>query len=131
MLRKFKVNVDGRSYTVAVEELPAEDHPPQAATHAAPPPVMPPAAPVAPATASPAAPQMSAAAGDVVAPLAGVVDSIDVRVGQPVEAGDRVMVIEAMKMKTDVLTKVTGTVQRIAVKPHESVDTNQVLLTVG
>ncbi|MTJ81052.1 MAG: acetyl-CoA carboxylase biotin carboxyl carrier protein subunit, partial [Telmatospirillum sp.] len=89
-------------------------------------------APVLPAPATPSvvvAP--SAGAGDEVAPLAGVVEAIDVGVGSHVTAGDRIMVIEAMKMKTDVFAKHSGTVTRIAVKIHDGVDAGQPLLTLN
>jgi len=136
MQRKFKINVDGRVYTVAVEELPGEGYSaPVAASAPAPMPV-PVAAPVMsapPVAPAPVAPAPAPAAGshDVVAPLAGIVDSIEVRVGQTVNVGDKVAVIEAMKMKTEVFTKVAGTVQRIAVKAHDPVDTDQAILTIG
>jgi biotin carboxyl carrier protein len=134
MLRKFNINVDGRNYVVAVEELSADGFSapvptlaPVAAIHTvAPAPVA--APPVAPTISAPVA---STSSQDVLAPLAGVIDSIDVRVGQAVNAGDKVAVVEAMKMKTDVFAKVAGTVQRIAVKAHDSVDTDQVILTIG
>ncbi len=57
--------------------------------------------------------------------------SIDVALGRDVAAGDRVATIEAMKMKTEVLSKVTGKVTNIAAKANESVETGQVLMTVG
>lgn len=138
MQRKFRIDVDGRIYTVAVEELSSDGLPTHAAPAPAPVATQHPAvaqAPVAPPP--PAAPQVSAPAPvagsghNVVAPLAGVVDSVEVRVGQAVNAGDKVAVIEAMKMKTDVFAKTAGTVTSIAVKAHESVDTDQVILTIG
>jgi biotin carboxyl carrier protein len=72
-----------------------------------------------------------AATHDVLAPLAGTVYSVAVRVGQSINAGDTVAVIEAMKMKTHVIAKFAGVVQRIAVKVQDSVDDEQVLMTIG
>jgi biotin carboxyl carrier protein len=131
MLRKFKIDVDGRVYTVAVEELSSDGYSAPVAASAPIAMSAPVAAPVTPPVAP--APSLPAAAGshDVVAPLAGIVDSIEVRVGQTVTVGDKVAVIEAMKMKTEVFTKVAGTVQRIAVKAHDPVDTDQAILTIG
>lgn len=127
MLKKFRINVEGRIYNVAVEELPSDglEPPPASTPHAA-----------AAATSVPEPPPVAAApapaqAGDEVAPLAGVVDSIDVTIGSKVQAGDKIAVIEAMKMKTDVFAKHSGTVTRIAVTVHEGVETGQVLLTVA
>jgi biotin carboxyl carrier protein len=132
MSRKFKISVDGHSYTVVVDELHGDGSEAAVASVAAALAVQPAAAPAAPAPAAPvhAAPA-AAAPGDEVAPLAGVVDSIEVLVGAKVQAGDRVAVIEAMKMKTDVFAKHSGTVTRIAVKVRDAVDSGQVLLSIA
>jgi biotin carboxyl carrier protein len=85
----------------------------------------------APAPAAAASTAPVAAAGDEVAPLAGTVQSVDVAVGQVVKAGDKIVTIEAMKMKTEVRSHGEGKVVSIAVKPGESVDTGAVLLTLA
>jgi glutaconyl-CoA decarboxylase len=128
-MRKFRITVDGRSYNVVVEDLgegteavrPAPAAPARAA------PALTPAAP-APAAAPPAP---AAGAGSVVAPLGGVVDSIDVTLGSVVAVGDKVATIEAMKMKNDVRSHVAGKVTSIAVSLNQSVETGQVLMTVA
>jgi len=127
MQRKFRISVDGRAYEVLVEEI-AHDGTAVAAA-----PVHPIAQAVAAAVAGPAPAQARAAAkaGDEVAPLAGTVQSIDVAIGQTVAAGDRIAVIEAMKMKTEVFAKGAGKVVAIAVKPGDSVDTGGVLVTLA
>ncbi|HIJ63227.1 MAG TPA: acetyl-CoA carboxylase biotin carboxyl carrier protein subunit, partial [Rhodospirillaceae bacterium] len=61
----------------------------------------------------------------------GVVESIEVKVGDAIQEGDVVAIIEAMKMHTEVVSKVTGTVQTIAINAKERVETGQVVLTVG
>jgi biotin carboxyl carrier protein len=134
MLRKFRVNVDGRIYIIAVEELsvggvaaPVTVSAPVAALPIAAPAIAS-APPPSPASASSSA---KASTQEIAAPLAGVIDSIEVRVGQTIKTGDKLFVLEAMKMKTDVLAKVDGTVQHIAVKAHESVETGQVVMTIG
>ena len=126
MQRRFKISVDGRAYDVVVEEIGAE-----AATHPAPiaHPIV--AAAVAAPVAAPSHAAPSAGAVDEVAPLAGVVVSIDVAIGQSVDAGSRVATIEAMKMKTEVLSKLAGKVSHIAARANESVETGQVLMTIG
>ena len=122
MQKTFRITVDGRSYHVVVEDLtaPAPPEAPLAASAAAT--ASPPPAPSAAAPASP---------GSEVAPLAGVVHAIDVEIGQTVQPGDRIATIEAMKMKTIVVAKGAGTVTAIAVKVNDSVETGQVLLTLG
>ena len=56
--------------------------------------------------------------------------SIDVPLGHQVAVGDRVATIEAMKMKTEVLSKLAGKVSHISAKANESVETGQVLMTI-
>lgn len=130
MLKKFKINVDGRSYDVTVEEENGPSH--RTVSNISTPVVaaLAPIVPLAPVPSAPLAP-LPAGVGDVVAPLAGVVDSIDVRIGQTVNVGDKVAILEAMKMKTEVFAKIAGTISHISVKPSESVDTGQIILTIG
>jgi glutaconyl-CoA/methylmalonyl-CoA decarboxylase subunit gamma len=128
MKRNFRITVDGRSYNVVVEDLDSGADPAQAVT-AAPATAAPPAAPAI--VVAPAPTLAAAGTGSIVAPLGGVVVSIDVALGLDVAAGDRVATIEAMKMTTEVLSKVTGKVTNIAAKANESVETGQVLMTVG
>ena len=125
MPRKFKISVDGQAYDVVVEEVLDENAP---ARHTG--------APVAVAAvaAKPVVRPVARPAGGVgaeVAPLAGVLVSIDVAVGQQVAAGDLIAVIEAMKMKTDVFAKGAGAVAAIAVKAGEPVDAGDTLLTLA
>ena len=130
MKKNFRITVDGRSYNVVVEDLDAAADPAYStATAAAVAPAVPTtvAAPAPPAAPAPA----PAGSGAIMAPLGGVVVSIDVALGRDVAVGDKVATIEAMKMKTDVLSKVAGKISNIAAKTNESVETGQVLMTVG
>ena len=129
MKKNFRITVDGRSYNVVVEDLDAAADPSYstataAVARAVPTTVAAPAPPAAPAPAP-------AGSGAIMAPLGGVVVSIDVALGRDVAVGDKVATIEAMKMKTDVLSKVAGKISNIAAKTNESVETGQVLMTVG
>nr|WP_294529309.1 biotin/lipoyl-containing protein [uncultured Rhodopila sp.] len=129
MQKSFRITVDGRSYNVVVEDLD-----PVAPTAALPPVVAAAVAAPAPAPVAappPASPAAAAGPGSIVAPLGGVVFSIDVPLGRDVAVGDKVATIEAMKMKTEVRAKVAGKVTAIAAKVNESVETGQLLMTVG
>nr|VFK13496.1 MAG: Biotin-requiring enzyme [Candidatus Kentron sp. LFY] len=131
MEKKFKITVDGKSYNVTVEDL----SPGSGMTIPAPGDMAVPlasvAAPEAPAAAAPAvATGAGAGADDKASPLAGIVVSVEVGVGQQVKAGDVVVVIEAMKMKTKVTAHKSGSVTNIAVKPGDGVTAGQVLLTI-
>ena len=94
-----------------------------------------PAAP-APATAAaapkPAAPAAAAGSGNPVkAPLPGTISSISVKVGDQVNVGDTVLVLEAMKMQNNIEAEYAGTVTSIVVNPGDSVMEGAVLLTIG
>jgi biotin carboxyl carrier protein len=129
MQKNFRITVDGRSYNVTVEDLD-----PGAPIPVAPPAAVAPAAPAAAPVAAPVAaappPPVAAGAGSIVAPLGGVVFSIDVPLGREVAVGDKVATIEAMKMKTEVKAKIAGKVATIAAKVNESVETGQLLMVL-
>lgn len=133
MEKKFRITVEGKQYVVTVEDITtdsAQGFYQDTAIVAAPPSVVA-AAPAAAPAATPAATPMAAGAGDEVAPLGGVVQTIHVNVGQAVNEGDKLVSLEAMKMVTHVVARRGGKVISIAVKPGDPVDAGQVLLTIG
>ena len=65
------------------------------------------------------------------APMTGNVIDILVSVGQQVADGDPVIVIEAMKMETEIRSNVSGSVQSIAVNRGDAIRADQVLMTIG
>ncbi|MDF9391248.1 MULTISPECIES: sodium-extruding oxaloacetate decarboxylase subunit alpha [Methylococcus] len=65
------------------------------------------------------------------APMAGHVLRINVTEGQKVAEGQVVVVMEAMKMETEVRARSGGVVVGIAVKPGDTVNTGDVLVTLG
>ena len=133
MEKTYKITVDGREYNVTVEDLSEASsllYPGQGSMNIPTP--RPAAAVPAPVpSASPAAAAGPAAAGDVVSTLGGVVDAISVSLGQAVKAGDAVAVVEAMKMKTPMIARISGKVTNIAVKAGDPVEPGQVLLTIS
>ena len=89
------------------------------------------AAPAAPAPA-PAAPAAPVGAGTPLkAPLPGTIIDVKVQVGQQVNVGDSVVVLEAMKMQNNIESDYAGTVTSIVVKPGDTVMEGSVLLTIG
>ncbi|MEE4379606.1 MAG: biotin/lipoyl-containing protein [Candidatus Competibacteraceae bacterium] len=129
MQRKFKINVDGRPYTVTVEEITEGSSLifPEPGSMNIPEPTA--ATPNPDAASTPAMP--AAGPGDEVSPLAGVVQTVLVKVGQDVNEGDKLVAVEAMKMVTHVFSHRAGKVTAIAVKDGDAVDVGQVLLTIG
>ena len=87
-----------------------------------------PAAPAAP-VARPAAP--AGAGSPVKAPLPGTISSINVKVGDKVNVGDTVVVLEAMKMQNNIEAENSGTVTSILVNQGDSVMEGATLITIG
>ena len=83
------------------------------------------------ATPAAAAPTPATGGTEIRAPLAGSIIDILVTVGQQVNEGDPVMIVEAMKMETEIRASTSGTVQSIAVKKGDAIAADQFLLTIG
>jgi oxaloacetate decarboxylase alpha subunit len=66
----------------------------------------------------------------VTAPLAGNIYKINVIQGQEIAAGDVVMILEAMKMETEVRATAAGKVTEIFVKAGDAVQVNAPLLSL-
>jgi biotin carboxyl carrier protein len=130
MERKFRITVEGKAYEVTVEDLSEGTNLlyPQPGSMTVPSPPVPP--PTAGAPSAAAAPTAPAGAGDVVATLGGVVESIAVAVGQTVAQGEKVLVLEAMKMNSPMIAPRAGKVASIAVKVGDAVEPGQVLATI-
>ena len=136
MQKTLRITVDGKAYTVTVEDMtqaPGSTLYPEPGLSAAavastvPPPAM---APVTPS--APAAPQAGGGGGgDEVAPLSGVVVSIEVTVGQAVNAGDKIATLEAMKMKTAVVANRSGKVSKIFVNAGDGIEAGEPILSIG
>ena len=63
------------------------------------------------------------------APMPGLVRQVNVQVGDEVDSGDSLFILEAMKMENVLKSPVNGIVSEIFVKPGESVEKNQILLS--
>lgn len=110
------VSVNGVNYNVEIEDSPAS----AAEVPAAAPAPAASAAPAAPAAASPAS---TAPAGGkkVVSPLPGVVIDVCVKEGEAVKRGQKLVVLEAMKMENEILAESDGTVAKLLVSKGDSV----------
>ena len=69
--------------------------------------------------------------GQVGAPIPGAVASIAVEVGSPVKKGDKLLVMEAMKMQTTVSAPMAGKVTRVMVKAGQTVEPKDLLVEIG
>lgn len=79
---------------------------------------------------SPSPPQPKAGT-PLPAPLAGTIFKIKVAEGQAITEGDVVVVMEAMKMETEVRATRSGIVLSISVKEGDAVQVGSTLLTLG
>ncbi len=119
--RDVEVEVDGRRFNVAlwVPETAA-------------------AGPSAPRTRPRTASATAAAAkaggaggGAVTVPMQGTIVKVLVSEGQRVEAGQAVVVLEAMKMENNIATETSGTVQEVRVSPGDAVGTGDVVVLIA
>ncbi len=113
------VSVNGVPYQVEMENAPAVQAAPTART-------APVAAPAATAVAAPVVtPALSAvpagAGKSVTSPLPGVIIEVSVKVGDVVKAGQKVAVVEAMKMENEISATQDGTVTAVLVDKGASV----------
>ncbi len=69
--------------------------------------------------------------GAIKSPLPGAVLSIHVKPGDTVKVGQKLMVVEAMKMENNIDSDKDGTVLSVAVIPGQSVMEGDVLLEIG
>ena len=99
-----KATVDGKAYQVAIrqEEATAEE------SQSAPP-----------------------AGTPVIAPMSGKVTRVSAQMGDHVEVGDPILVLEVMKMETPISASSTGTVINIAVAVGDQVATGDELASIG
>lgn len=122
-MKKFNITVNGNAYEVEIEEVKAAAAP---APKAAPAPAAAPAPKAAPAAAAPAA-------GDttVSAPMPGKIVKLVASVGQAVNAGDTLLILEAMKMQNEIAAPCAGTVKSFSVYAGDSVKPGQAMVVVG
>lgn len=64
----------------------------------------------------------------IVAPIPGVVLSLDVKVGDTIKVGDRLLVLEAMKMENNIASEKAGTVTAVNVSVGQQVLQNEVMI---
>jgi len=121
MKRRFRVTVDGETFVVEVEEIETT-----------------------PVKEAPSTKRVTAAAprrvergrqtdgeGVVTAPLPGVVSEVRVGVGDRVEAGVVLLVLEAMKMENEVYAPVGGVVREVYVETGQQVGRGDRLVLIS
>lgn len=112
-MRKFNVTVNGKSYSVDVEEVGGDFSTP---------------ATVAPAAVTPA-PAAKPVVGDgtpVNSPMPGLILGLAHKDGDVVKKNEKIAVLEAMKMENDINAPADGTIT-YAVKKGDNIDTGAVI----
>jgi oxaloacetate decarboxylase alpha subunit len=115
--KAYQVRVEGKVYDVEVAENGEVKHISSAAS--------------ASPSASEAQSLPSGASTDVAAPLSGNIFKINVQEGATVNEGDVILILEAMKMETEVRSSVSGVVQQLLVKDGDAVQAGQTMMVIG
>jgi biotin carboxyl carrier protein len=124
---KLKINIDGKQYEADIEVLEDEHVEGGGAARSAPKRAAAPAAPPPPALDSSGGAPVSdekACRSTIV----GIVVQVLVSPGQKVAPGDKLLVLEAMKMESNVVSSVAGVVKAVPIAKGDSVKKGQVLV---
>lgn len=126
------MTIDGKKYRVDVEveegeEVRLAESYPTTTVQGAPLPMAMPMAAPAPVTGAP--PGGATAGSDKIcrSPIAGVVFKVVAQVGQQLEVNDLLVVLEAMKMETNITAHMSGKVDKILVSVGEAVQPGQAI----
>ena len=119
-MKNYIITVNGKTYDVSVEEKGASQAP--AVSQSTP----------VPAASAPA-PSPAGGKGriKVTAPMSGKILGVKAAVGQAVQPGDVMVILEAMKMENEIVAPEAGTVASIDVKVGDAVESAQTLATLN
>ncbi len=134
-MRNFHLTINGKRYAVSVERVPGSNdleitldgqtHRVQVEEEEKA------AVPRPSAAARKSPPRSSSASGKILAPLPGVVVSVEVTPGDSVRAGDTLLVLEAMKMENVILADSDCVVQAVHVAKGDKVEASHLLMEVS
>ncbi len=117
-MKKYRVNVNGADYEITLEALKdGEDFAPKAAAPAP--------------AAAPAAPAAAPAGGEkITSPMPGTILSVNVAVGDSVQEGTVLLILEAMKMENEIMAPRAGKVVSVQVEKGATVESGAVLVVI-
>ena len=111
----YTVNVNNQDYVVVVNEGGELSHYESASINES--------------NTTAAAPSITATT--VSAPLAGTIWKVEVNVGQTVQEGEVILILEAMKMETQIVAEKKGIITSLSVKPGDAVQVGDHLVSLG
>jgi glutaconyl-CoA/methylmalonyl-CoA decarboxylase subunit gamma len=129
MRKHLRISLEGKVFDVVVEDVTEERGSTYHQKSSVGMPTAP--APAAPMKRASPAPADALSENDKLAPLAGMIVEVNVKEGGNVKAGQQVLVLEAMKMKTAIGAHKDGTVTNLPVKVGDVVNSGQLLLTLS
>ncbi|MEI0698144.1 biotin/lipoyl-containing protein [Brachyspira intermedia] len=131
MTKQYKITVNGKTYDVSVEEIrPVASNKTISTIVNAPVNTPKPAATAAPKPAAAPAVPIDENAISVKATMPGTIVSFSVAVGDKVQEGQVVAILEAMKMENEITAPASGEVKSIHVEKGSSVVEGQVILQI-
>ncbi|KPK26389.1 MAG: carboxylase [Desulfobacterales bacterium SG8_35_2] len=136
-LRKFNVLVDGEYFEVEVEDTGGSAR--VGAVRPAPPTpvVKTTSGPAKAVTQTPREPEPAAAAVDLgggtplIAPMPGMIVGVDKKEGDTVNAGETILILEAMKMENALPAPISGTISKINLSVGDHVAKNDILCVIA
>ncbi|PZC52151.1 MULTISPECIES: biotin/lipoyl-containing protein [unclassified Mesotoga] len=140
-MRRFRVRVNGKDYDVEIEELSFEaDSSSGGAVKKAEPrqkvePVdSPKPSEIVKEAQKPAEPvKKSSGPGEeakILSPMSGTILEVLVSVGDSVAPGQKLVILEAMKMENSILSEDSGTVSEVRVKKGDNIDAGEIMIVL-
>ncbi|HJO94160.1 MAG TPA: biotin/lipoyl-containing protein [Victivallales bacterium] len=131
MFKKFKVKVNKKSYEVEVEELSSAPKSHVEVTEDKEEQKIKKNTTMVRASAPAQLKSSVLATKEIIAPLPGIIVDVLVKEGSKVKAGDKILVLEAMKMENAIVSPSDSKIDKIHVKKGDSVNGNQLMVTLS
>ena len=116
-MKVYKVKVNGKLFEVELESVSENNQTIAAPTQAA--------APVQ------AQPVQGGAGAELKAPMAGTILDVKVSVGQTVNVGDVVCILEAMKLENEIVSPADGVITQVNISKGQNVNNQELLFVIG
>jgi len=127
-MSKYRISFDGRTYEMEVEKI---DGSAVISSQPKPAPAAVPSQPAVKTASQQAGVQPSAAANAVVSPMPGTILKVHSNVGETVQKGQAILVLEAMKMENEIVAPKEGKIVALHVKQGDTVQGGAALFEIG